>query len=153
VNTVKSFSLFAFLLLSLILVAGCTSPAIHSQDPKANYRYVFSDINAPEPTVIHSHVERFQRSLLGIFPLRSQYNGEWEFELETSATWLDQVRVGFAEIAFADVWPREVPAWFLPSPGSFSVWRMQSTSHPNAHLFIEKKSPSQERIRVFIRRR
>jgi hypothetical protein len=141
-----------FILSSLVLVGGCASPAVHSLDSRANYGYVFGDISAPEPAIIRSHVERLHRSVLGILPLHSQYNGNWEFELVASSTWLDQVKAGFTEIPFADVWPRPVPDWFLPSPDDFTAWKMQVTSYPNAHLFIEKKTPSQERIRVFIRR-
>jgi hypothetical protein len=141
------------LILSLlVLVGGCASPTVHSFDPRANYRYVFGDVSATEPTIIHSHVERLHRSVLGIFPLHSQYNGNWEFELVASSTWLDQVKEGFTEIRFADVLPRSVPDWFQPSSDDFTAWKMQATSYPNAHLFIEKKPPSQERIKVFIRR-
>ena len=142
----------ALILSSLVLVCGCASPTIHSLDSKANYGYVFSDVSASEPNVIHSHVERLHRSVLGIFPLRSQYNGNWEFELVVSTTWLDQVKAGFTEIPFADVWPRQVPDWFRPSSDDFAAWKMQATSYPNADLFIEKKPASQNRIRVFIRR-
>src|SRR5262245_36755777 len=59
---------------SLALLDGCASPTMHSVDPKANYLYVFGDVSAPEPTVIHSQVDREHRSVLGIFPLHSQYN-------------------------------------------------------------------------------
>jgi hypothetical protein len=140
------------ILSSLVLVGGCASPTVHSLDSKANYGYVFGGVAAPEPTVVHSHVEREHRSVLGIVPLHSQYNGNWEFELVTSSAWLDQVKEGFVEIPFADVWPRQVPDWFLPSADDFTAWKMQATSYPNAHLFIEKKRSSQEGIRVFIRR-
>jgi hypothetical protein len=140
------------ILSSLALVAGCASPTVHSLDSKANYGYVFGDVSAPEPAIIHSHVEREYRSVLGIFPLHSQYNGNWEFELVASSAWLDQVQKGFTEISFADVRPRQVPDWFLPSADDFTAWKMQATSHPNAHLFIEKNPQSREQIRAFIRR-
>ncbi|HYG22612.1 MAG TPA: hypothetical protein VEH04_07520 [Verrucomicrobiae bacterium] len=113
---------------------------------------MFGDVSAPEPIIIHSDVEREHRSVLGIFPLHSQYNGDWEFELVASSAWLDQVKKGFVEIPFADVRPRQVPDWFSPSSDDFTAWKMQATSYPNAHLFIEKRPSSQERMRVFIRR-
>jgi hypothetical protein len=140
------------ILSSLVLVEGCASPTAHSLDSRANYRYVFSDVSAPEPTIIHSHVERPHRSVLGVFPLNSQYNGDWEFELVASSIWLGQVKEGFTEILFADAWPRQAPDWFLPSSDAFTAWKAQVSSYPNAHLFIEKNPSSQERIRVFIRR-
>ena len=140
------------ILSSLVLVGGCALPTVHSLDSKANYGYVFGDVSAREPVIIHSHVERENRSVLGILPLHSQYNGNWEFELVASSAWLDEVRNGFIEIPFTDVRTRQVPDWFLPSSDDFIVLKMQATSYPNAHLFIEKRPPSQERIRVFIRR-
>jgi hypothetical protein len=110
------------LILSLlILMAGCVSPTVHSVDAKANYGYVFGDVSAPEPTIIHSHVERPQCSVFGIFPLHSQYNGDWEFELVASSTWLDQVKKEFTKIRFADAWPRQVPDWFLPTSENFTA--------------------------------
>ena len=144
--------LFIFIIASMVVVGGCVSPTTHSFDSEANYRYVFSDVNAPEPTIVHSHVERPHRSVLRIFPLASQYNGEWEFELLASSEWLDQVKEGFTEIPFAAVWPRPLPDWFSPSSEDFTAWKMQATSYPNAQLFVEKKPRSQEQIRVFIRR-
>ena len=144
--------LFIFIIASMVVVGGCVSPTTHSLDSEANYRYVFSDVSAPEPTIVHSHVERPHRSVLGIFPLASQYNGEWEFELLASSEWLDQVKEGFTEIPFAAVWPRQLPDWFSPSSEDFTAWEMQATSYPNAQLFVEKKPRSQDQIRVFIRR-
>ena len=141
-----------FILGGLVLVAGCGSPIIHSFDPQANYRHVFSNVRAPEPLIVHSHVEREQRGLPGLFALRSRYNGDWEFELLASPAWVEEVKAAFSEIQFADVWPRKLPNWFLPDSDQFTAWKMQPTSYPAAHLFIEKKPISQDRIRVFIRR-
>ena len=148
----ETMSLCILILSLLLLVGGCASPTAHSLDSKVNYSYVFGGVTAPEPIILHSHVEREHHSVLGIFPLHSQYNGNWEFELLASSAWLNQVKEGFVEIPFADVWPRQVPDWFLPSSEDFTAWEMRTTSYPNAYLFIEKKPSSQERIRVFIRR-
>jgi hypothetical protein len=137
---------------STVLVGGCVSPTIHSLDSEANYHHAFSDVNAPEPTIVHSHVERRHHSVLGILPLASQYNGDWEFELLASSEWLGQVKEGFTEIPFAAVWPRKLPDWFSPSSEDFTAWKRQATSYPNAHLFVEKKPRTQEQIRVFIRK-
>jgi len=136
----------------LVLLSGCGSPAIHSLDPKANYRYVFNDVSAPAPVVVHSHVERFRHSVVGIIPLRSRYNGNWEFELLASSNWLAQVKKDFTEIHFSDASPRQVPEWFVPSPDDFTAWKMQPTSYPVAHLFVEKHPRTPDRIRVFVRR-
>lgn len=144
--------LFILLLSSLLLVGGCASPTVHSVDSKANYGYVFGDVTALEPTIVHSHVERERGSVLGIFPLDSQHNGNWQFELLTSNAWLDQVKSGFVEIPFSEVWPGQMPDWFSPTSEEFTAWKMQATSSPNAYLFIERKPLSTERIRVFIRR-
>jgi hypothetical protein len=148
----KAMAWYVLLLSSLFCVGGCASPTIHSLDSKANYGYVFNGVSAPEPTIIHSHVERDQRSVLGIFPLRSESNGDWEFELVASTAWLEEVKAGCTKIQFADVSPRQLPDWFLPSSEEFTVCRMQATSYPTVHLFIEKKPRSQAGIRVFIRR-
>src|SRR5688500_3022026 len=118
--------LSAMILSLLVLVSGCGSPTIHSLDSKVNYGYVFGELNAPEPTIIHSHVERLHRSVFGIFQLRSQYNGDWEFELLVSTNWLAQVKKDFTEIRFSNVPPREVPDWFVPSPDDFTAWKMQT---------------------------
>jgi hypothetical protein len=134
------------------LAGGCASPTVHSHDAKANYRYVFGNLSAPEPTIVRSHVERESRKFPGTDSTKSEYNGNWEFELVASSAWLNEVKTGFVEIQFTEVQPREAPDWFRPSPGEFTVWRMQRTSYPNAHLFIEKKPASQERIKVFMRR-
>jgi hypothetical protein len=144
------YSIIAFSLL--VLVSGCSSPTIHSVDARANYRYVFSDVSAPAPVVVHSHVERLPRSVFGIIPLRSQYNGNWEFELLASSNWLAQVKRDFTEIRFSDASPRQVPEWFVPSPDDFTAWKMQPTSYPIAHLFVEKNPPTPDRIRIFVRR-
>lgn len=135
---------------ALVFVTGCAAPTVHSLDSKASYGYVFSDVSAPGPTLIHFHVERENRSVLGIFPLQSQYNGHWEFELVASSKWLDQVKKGFTGIPFPDVWPRQLPDWFLPSASDFTAWTMQAITYPKAHLSIEKNPLSQEHIRVFI---
>ena len=141
------------LVLALVLVlSGCSSPPIHSVNSKANYSYVFGDVRAPAPIIVRSHVERLHRSVFGIIPLRSQYNGNWEFELVVSSNWLAQVKNDFTEIRFSDVPSRQVPDWFVPSPDDFTAWKMQTTSYPVAHLFIEKNPPAKDRIRVFFRR-
>ena len=139
------------LLIGLLLLAGgCASATTHSADPVANYKAVFGDVSAPQPTVIHSRVETEHRSILGVFPLRSQYNGNWEFELVASRAWVDQVKKGFTQIPFADVSLRQLPDWFSPPSCGFTAWKKQATSYPNAHLFIERHPPCQEQIRVFI---
>jgi hypothetical protein len=147
--------MFVGILLVLALVSvlsGCSSPAIHSVDSKANYSYVFGDVTAPPPMVVQSHVERLHRTVFGMIPLRSQYNGNWEFELVVSSNWLAQVKKDFTEIPFSDVPSRQVPEWFSPSPDVFTAWKMQPTSYPVAHLFVERNPPAKERIRVFVRR-
>ena len=140
----------AFFLWMLVFAGGCASPTVHSLDSRANYGYVFGNVSAPEPAIIHSHIERPHRSVLGIVPLHSKYNGNWEFELVVSSAWLEQVKAGFTEVTFSDTRSRQVPSWFVPSPDRFTEWKMQATSYPNAHLFIDKTPPSPEQIRVFI---
>lgn len=140
------------ILASVFLIGGCASPVTNSTDSEANYQYVFPTVSACKPTIVRSHVERLHRSVLGIFPLASQYNGDWEFELVAASEWLIQVKERFTEVPFASVPFRPVPDWFSPSAGSFTAWKLQATSYPSAHLFIEIKPESQEQIRVFIRR-
>jgi len=148
----KPMLLHVLVLGSLVLVGGCATPITHSSDSEANYSYVFSTVDAPKPTIVQSHVERLHRSVLGIFPLAAQYNGDWEFEMLASPAWLAKAKPGFAEVPFASVQPRHVPDWFLPSAENYTAWKMQTTSYPNAHLFVEKNPESQEKVRVFIRR-
>ena len=140
------------ILSSVLLVGGCATPITHSSNSQANYAYVFSTVDAPKPTIVQSHVERLHRSVLGIFPLAGQHNGDWEFEMLVSSAWLEKVKTGFTEVPFDAVQTRQVPDWFSPAAENYSAWKMQATSYPNAHLFVEKTPESKEKVRVFIRR-
>jgi hypothetical protein len=148
----KPMRLHVLVLGSLVLAGGCATPITYSSDSEANYSYVFSTVDAPKPTIVQSHVERLHRSVLGIFPLAAEYNGNWEFEMLASSAWLGKVKTGFTEVPFGSVQTRQVPDWFLPSAENYTARKMQTTSYPNAHLFIEKNPGSQEKGRVFIRR-
>jgi hypothetical protein len=147
----------------VLLACGCASrPPMVSLDGKANYGYVFAGMEAAEPVVVNSRVEREKKSVLGIIPLKSEYTGLWEFELLASRAWVEEVKRGvaspygaipYSEIAFADVPKRDVPAWFVPTAENFSAWNLQGKlSNPHGHLFIEKEPVSGEKIRVFVRR-
>lgn len=138
------------ILASLLLFCGCASPTTHSVDAEANYHYVFSDVNEPKPTIVHSHVERWHRSVFGVLPLSSQHNGDWEFELVASRPWLEQVKKAFTETPFEGMRLRPVPDWFSPTVDGFTAWQIQGPSIVNAQLFIEKNPSSQEQTRVFI---
>jgi hypothetical protein len=147
------------LLAGWLLVAGCASrPEMESVDGQTNYSYVFAGMEAPRPMVVNSRVERERKSVLGIVPLNSEYNGLWEFEVLASRAWVNEVMRGaggipYSEIAFDDAGIRQVPDWFRPTAEEFSAWKLQgSLSYARAHLFIERAPESEERIRVFVRR-
>ena len=146
--------------LSLLLCGCATRPPMESVDGKTNYGYVFGGMEAPEPVVVNSRVEREKKSVLGIIPLKSEYNGLWEFELLAARGWGEELKgsaqspygtIPFSEIDFASVQRRDVPEWFQPAAEKFSAWKLQGgSSYPRAHLFIEKEPASEERIRVFV---
>ena len=136
----------AILFLAVLLLAGCSSMIV-SHDPKTNYTYVFSAMPSPTPEIVNSRVERINRCCF-LGPV----NGNWEFEMYASRPWVDVLLKEFDEIEWSQITQREVPSWFTPSAADYSVWRMQATSFPNAHVFVERKPQDESRIHLFIRR-
>jgi len=142
------FWLFAVFLV----VCGCTSPVPRvSEDQTKNYQWIFPEMQGPRPEVLNSRVERFDRKLFGVIRL-GERNGDWEFELIASKSWVETVRQGFREVRWEEISPRSVPPWFNPSPERYTPWQLQPTSYPVAHLFIERSPGDESRIHLFIRR-
>jgi hypothetical protein len=112
-----------------IFFVGCATSTVHSFDGSANYGHSFSHVSALQPTIVHGHVERSQGSVLGLFPLPSEYNGDWALELLASSGWLDQLKRDFTEVPFETVSARQVPGWFFPFSEDFSAWKVQPTSY------------------------
>jgi len=137
---------------SVVLMAflwGCASHQTISTDPATNYRRVFADVPLRETLVLKSRLEITNGSFLGLFPKTS--NGEWEFEFLATPEWVSAVRSRFEEIA----WPeprssRQMPKWFSPTPEEYSVWWLDETSYPAAHLFIERTPMKKGRVHVFM---
>ncbi len=132
--------------LLVMLLAGCSSMIVN-HDPKTNYNFVFSAMPSPTPEIVNSRVERVRRCCF-LAPV----NGNWEFEMYASRPWVDVLLEKFREIEWDQIWQREVPSWFTPSAAEYRVWQMQSTSFPNAHVFVERKPQDESRIHLFIRR-
>lgn len=144
--------------LVAILICGCaTRPPVVSTDAKANYEHVFAGMEAPEPIVVNSRVERWKKRFFGV-ETKAEYNGLWEFELVASRAWVDEVKLGaggiaFSEIDFPQMERRQWAEWFRPTADQFSAWKLQGgLSYARAHLFIENEPESEERVRVFVRR-
>ena len=133
-----------------LLLAGCATPSTESFDGQANYRYVFKDMRSPMPKVVRSHLARIDRRLLGI--KMSPANGEYEFEIIPHSDWVEEVKAGFSPISFNDVSKRALPSWFSPKEEEFEVFRMQYSSFPAAHLYVERSLKNSDEIHVFIRR-
>lgn len=130
----------------------CSTPYTISNDPVANYEKVFIGVPLNRTVILNSRLEVMHRRLWGLIPM-SDGNGEWEFELLADPSWLAAVRTDFEEIPWPELsLTRKVPPWFSPTPREYSLWRLQPTSHPTAHLFIARTPRDPERIHVFIRR-
>jgi hypothetical protein len=147
-SIMRLFWLFAVALA----VCGCTSPLPRvSEDQTRNYQWIFPEMQEPRPEVLNSRVERVDRKLFGVISL-GERNGDWEFELLATKSWLEEVRKGFRKIRWEEIPPRLVPSWFDPSPERYTPWQLQRTSYPAAHLFIERSPGDGSRIHLFIRR-
>jgi hypothetical protein len=130
----------------LISLTGCSSSTV-SVDSDANYEWVFATMPPPRPEIVRSRVERASRCCW-----LEPYNGNWEFELYASPSWVQTVRADCERIEWSEVWHREVPDWFTPTESEYAVWRLQRTSYPNAHLFVEREPSDSSRVHVYIRR-
>jgi hypothetical protein len=136
---------WVFLVLAL---TGCSSTTTVSDDPERNYEWAFASTLSPKPEIVNSRLERMHRCCF-----LKDINGDWEFELRASRHWVDGALTNLEKIEWTKIWPnREVPDWFTPTPEEFSAWRLQRTSYPNAHVFVERHPQDESRIHVFVRR-
>src|SRR5262245_15223038 len=108
---------------------------------------------SPRPEVVHSRVEREDPVLFFGLPLPAR-NGEWEFELVATRSWVEVLRRDFVQIDWNEITDRpSIPSWFTPDSERFTAWSLPGTSGiPSVHLFVERDPPDPNRVLVFIRR-
>jgi hypothetical protein len=132
------------------IIAGCVTGERVSVDSDYNYAQVFPTMRQPKPVVLNSRLDRYAKSA-GVWTSR-EWNGEWEFEIIAPRAWVDEVKTNFEPGKFSDVFRRPAVRWWKPTEESFEAYRMQHTSYPAAHLYVEKHPKDESRIHVFIQR-
>ena len=137
-------------LVLALLGPACSTTSIESLDPDVNYALKFSEMPLPRAEVIHSRVEREHTVSMGLH--RAPRNGEWEFELVATRSWVETLRTYFTPITWEEVELRpDLPPWFSPDPQRFLAFNREGTSGITAaQLFIETAPEHQDRVRLFV---
>lgn len=139
-----------YYVIPAFVLTSCVSPVRVSHDPDQNYAFVFNGVRQPQPVIVNSRLDRFTKTF-GPWQGAEQ-NGLWEFEIRAPKPWGDEIKTNFVPAAFEHSFRKPDVDWWKPDPGEFDTYRMQHSSHPAAHLFVERHPKDQRRIHVFIQR-
>jgi len=126
-----------------LALAGCITPITVSRDSDHNYSQVFGGMTQPKPEIRHSRLEE-----------TSNGDGDWEFEVVASSSWVAAATRGAAESSVeAGFYKQPHSSWWIPNERDFKSYIRPEGHFITTYIFVERNPADAQRIQVFIMRR